>query len=145
MARERGGPGIPFQMLLYPMIARTFAGGSRHDPAVSPIAPPEAIEWLWRQYVGGGGRVDPLASPFDAETLAGLSPALVVTAEYDLLRDEGEVYAARLARDGVPVETRRFDGVHHGFVEYPGQIDVADECIALMGAALRDALAEATR
>jgi acetyl esterase len=142
-ARDRRSPDLALQVLLYPMTARTFDGPSRHDPAVSPIAPPEAIEWLWRQYLGERDGSSPLVSPLRAETLAGLPPALVITAEYDLLRDEGEAYAHRLERAGVPVELRRYDGMHHGFVDWHGEIDAAGECIHHMGAAFRRALSPA--
>jgi acetyl esterase len=134
MARDRGGPELALQVLLYPMTARVFDGSSRHDPAVSPSAPPEAIEWMWRRYLGEEDvTTDALFSPLDAETLTGLPPALVVTAEYDLLRDEGEAYAQRLEREGVPVELRRYDGMFHGFTDFSGVIDAADDCIAVMG------------
>jgi acetyl esterase len=142
MARDRGGPQLALQVLLYPMTARVFDGGSRHDPTVSPTAPPEAINWLWRHYLGAEDvATSPLFSPLDAETLAGLPPALVITAEYDVLRDEGEAYAQRLEREGVPVELRHYEGMFHGFANYPGVIDAADDCIHVMGTALRKAVA----
>jgi len=139
-ARDRGGPEIALQVLLYPMIAREFDGGSRHDPEVGALACPEAIDWLWEQYLGDREGTDPLACPLRAESLAGLPPALVVTAEYDVLRDEGEAYAARLEREGVPVELRRYDGMHHGFSDSPEEIDAGAASIEQIGSALRRAL-----
>lgn len=140
LARDRGGPSVALQVLLYPMTARTFDGPSRHDPAVSPLWPPAAIEWTWRQYLGDDDGSSQLASPLYADTLAGLPPALVLTAEYDLLRDEGEAYADRLSAAGVPVERRRYEGMPHGFVEWTGVLPGADECIRDMGAAIRTAI-----
>ena len=140
LARDRGGPPMALQVLLYPMTARRFDGSSRHDPTVSPLWPPAAIEWAWSQYLGDDDGSNPLASPLYAETLAGLPSAVVLTAEYDLLRDEGEAYADRLASDGVPIRRRRYAGVPHGFAEWVGALDTADECIADMGSAIRAAL-----
>jgi acetyl esterase len=140
MAHTRGGPEIAFQVLLEPMIARAFDRPSDHDPDVVGLARTEAIEWLWQQYLGDDAGSDPMACPLCAESFAGLPPALVVTAECDVLRDEGEAYAERLRHDGVPVELRRYDGMFHGFEYYPGVIDAADECIALIGTAFRRAL-----
>ena len=140
MGRDQGGPLPALQVLLYPMTARVFDGRSRHDPDVGALARPEAIEWLWQQYLGDRDGSDPLASPLYAKTLAGLPPALVITAEYDVLCDEGEAYAHRLEREGVPTELRRYNGMHHGFANSPGVIDAADECIELMGAAIRRAV-----
>ncbi|HEY7596999.1 MAG TPA: alpha/beta hydrolase [Actinophytocola sp.] len=140
LARDEGGPEVALQVLLYPMTARTFDGPSRHDPAVSPLWPPAAIEWVWRQYLGDDDGSSPLASPLYADSLAGLPPALVLTAEYDLLRDEGEAYADRLAAEGVPVRRRRYAGMPHGFVEWTGVLAGADECIHDMGRSIRAAI-----
>jgi acetyl esterase len=143
LSRDRGGPPIALQALLWPMIARDFEGGSRHDPQVGGLARPEAIEWLWEQYLGERDGDDPLACPSAAPTLAGLPAAFVVTAEYDVLRDEAEAYAERLAHEGVPVQLRRYDGMAHGFADWGrGTIDAADECFARLAAAFRSALSE---
>jgi acetyl esterase len=141
MARDRGGPELALQVLLYPMLARSFDGPSRHDPEMGALIRTEAIDWLWRQYLGDRDSTDPLACPLCAHTLAGLPPAVVMTAEFDVLRDEGEAYAQRLASEGVPIELRRYDGMHHGFAEWPGIIDAADECIDVIGASFGKALA----
>lgn len=140
LSRDRGGPPLALQVLLYPMTARHFAGPSRHDASISPLWPPAAIEWVWRQYLGDADGSSPLASPLYAETLADLPPALVLTAEYDLLRDEGKAYAERLAAHGVPVRHHRYAGVPHGFAEWTGALDVADQCIADMATVIRTTL-----
>jgi acetyl esterase len=145
MARDRGAPQLALQVLLYPMTVRHFDSPSRRDPKMAALARTEAMEWFWRQYLGDRDGSDPLASPLYAETHADLPPALVITAEYDVLRDEGEAYADRLRRAGVAVRSRRFGGMHHGFADSPGLIDAADECIEYMGEGFRQALSSQGR
>lgn len=137
LAQSRGGPEIPLQVLLYPMTARSYDGPSRRDPAIGVAACPEAIDWLWQNYLGDSDLVDALALPLCAESFAGLPPAIVITAEYDVLRDEGEAYAQALEQDGVSVQMSRYEGMFHGFASFPGVIDAADRCIGQMAGAVR--------
>jgi acetyl esterase len=140
LARERGGPAIGLQALVCPMTTDRFDGPSRQDFAVGAIACPEAIDWFWDQYLGDRTGDEVLATPLLAESLAGLPPAVVATAEYDVLRDEGEAYAARLSAAGGAVEARRFEGMPHGFLQFPGVLDAADECLTELGEAFGRAL-----
>jgi acetyl esterase/lipase len=143
MARDRGGPPLTFQLLIYPMIVRHFDAVSRTDPEVGVLAPWEGVEWIWDAYLAGADGRDPIASPLCAASLDGLPPALVVTAEYDVLRDEGVAYAEALARHGVPVEHRQYADMPHGFARWISKVDAADECLEHMRAAVREALAAA--
>jgi acetyl esterase len=117
MARDRGGPAITFQLLIYPVTDRDFTTASYRDNATGYFLTKTHMEWYWDQYIGDDDEaaVHPYAAPLRAATLTGLPPAHIVTAEYDPLRDEGEAYGRRLADAGVPVDVRRYDGMFHGF------------------------------
>ena len=100
----------------------------------------DGMRWFWDHYLGPeGDGADPHASPIRASDLSGLPPAVVVTAEYDPLRDEGEAYAAALAAAGVPVTRRRYGGMIHGFVSMPMLFPEADDAVALVAEASRRA------
>lgn len=100
------------------------------------------IRVWWGHYLSGGADPhDPHVSPLHAPDLSGLPPALVITAEYDPLRDPGEAYARRLAEAGVPTELRRYDGQIHAFFVVPAAIERARECMDEVAEALRKALA----
>jgi acetyl esterase len=131
MARDRGGPRLCHQLLVYPVTNHAFDTGSYRENAEGPLLTREAMQAFWSHYLGseGDGR-HPYASPLRAPDLSGLPPAHVITAEYDPLRDEGEAYAARLAAAGVPVVQRRYDGMIHGFFGFTAQIDRAREAVA---------------
>ena len=97
--------------------------------------------WFWGHYLNGDkDKTNPYACPAEASSLRGLPPALVVTAGFDPLRDEGETYAARLQEAGVKTECVRYEGVTHGFVLMAAVLDEARKAIADMGAALKAAL-----
>jgi len=102
----------------------------------------EAMRWFWRHYLEREeqGR-DPLASPLLAPSLAGLPPALVITAACDPLRDEGEAYAARLRDAGVPVTLTRYEGMFHGFIRMTRFLDKARGAADEVAGSLRKAFA----
>jgi len=97
--------------------------------------------WSWRQYLANElDGYTPLASPLREDDLARLPPAMVVTAEYDPLRDEGEAYAARLAEAGVEVTCRRYDGMIHGFVRRTNQLNQARIALDEIASVLKNTL-----
>jgi acetyl esterase len=97
-----------------------------------------SVAWYRQHYLANSGdATSPLASPLRAETLAGLPPALVITAEYDPLRDQGEAYARRLAAQGVKVELSRYPGMAHGFFTMAGTVDASRVALAQAAACLR--------
>ena len=115
-ARDRGGPDIALQVLVYPVTDADFDRPSYLDPDNQLLLTHEAMVWFWDHYVPDAAqRHQPDASPLRAESLAGLPPAVVLTAEHDVLRDEGEDYAERLREAGVAVDARRHEGQTHGF------------------------------
>jgi acetyl esterase len=97
--------------------------------------------WYWEHYLNNPAeRSNPYAAPMQAASLAGLPPAMIVTAEYDPLRDEGKAYADRLRQEGVPVVYRCYSGMIHGFVSSAAVIDGGKQAIADMAAEIRRTL-----
>ena len=94
------------------------------------------MQWFFRHYAPEQLWADPRISPLRSEALAGVAPAWIATAEYDVLCDEGEAYARRLEAAGVPVELRRYAGVGHGFVRMMNFVDVANEALDDAAAAI---------
>lgn len=140
LARDRGGPKIGFQLLVYPVTDYGFDTKSYSENAEGYLLTKDSMVWFWGHYVASPEHgPDPMASPMQTENLSGLPPALVMTAEYDPLRDEGEAYAARLKDAGVAVETKRYDGQIHAFFANPA-IDDGREAAVRGGMAIRDAL-----
>ncbi|MXX17987.1 MAG: alpha/beta hydrolase [Dehalococcoidia bacterium] len=115
-SRDRGGPTIASQILIYPVTDADFERPSYTDPENQLLLTREAMVWFWDHYAPDAERRSEAdASPLQAADLAGLPPAVVLTAEYDVLRDEGEAYAERLREAGVPVNFQRYEGQTHGF------------------------------
>ncbi len=142
LARDRGGPSLRFQLLVYPVTDCAFDTASYRENAEGYMLTTGMMRWFWEKYltdpVQGG---EAYASPLRAANLANLPPGLCITAGYDPLRDEGEAYAARLREAGVDVRTSRYPGMFHGFLSMTAQLDKAREAMAEAGAALRAALA----
>jgi acetyl esterase/lipase len=119
MAKERGGPEIRYQALLYPVTDASFGTETYTTFANGPWLTRNAMEWFWDAYAPDRARrQEPTASPLQAslEQLRGLPPTLVITDEADVLRDEGEAYARKLVAAGVDVTAKRYDGVFHDFM-----------------------------
>jgi acetyl esterase len=143
MARDREGPPLQFQLLVYPVINHSFDTDSYRENATGYFLTRANMEWYWRSYLGDDGDgTNPYASPLQASDLRGLPPALVITAEYDPLRDEGEAYGRRLQEAGVPTTISRYDGLFHGFFSLGALLPAARQAASEAEAALRGALAE---
>jgi acetyl esterase len=119
MARDRGGPRLAHQLLVYPATDARCDTVSYRENGADYFLTTEAMRWFWGHYLASPADGEqPYASPLRAPDLRGLPPALVLTAEFDPLRDEAEAYAARLREAGVPVRLVRFPGMIHGFINF---------------------------
>jgi acetyl esterase len=131
MARDRGGPKVAFQLLVYPVTNHSYDTASYRENADGYLLTRDSMVWFWNHYLrSDADGEEPYASPLRARSLAGLPPAMVVTAEFDPLRDEGEAYAERLRESGVPVTLKRYDGLIHGFFILTGVFDHAKQAVA---------------
>lgn len=141
LARDRGGPSIAFQLLVYPCCDMApDEWPSMAENADGPLLTRVIMDWFYDHYTTEADRSDPRASPIRAPSLADLPPGLIITAEYDVLRDEAEAYATALAAAGCDVICRRYDGMFHGFFGFDAQMDVAEQAQQEAAAALRAAL-----
>ena len=143
LARDQGAPKLALQLLIYPatdFIRDDYASQRRFGEGYLLTTASQA--WFHRHYLRSeSDRVDWRVSPMRAPSLRSVAPAWVLTAGYDPLCDEGEAYARRLAAEGVPVATRRFDGQIHGFVTMGKMIPEAAQALDEAGAAVRRAFA----
>lgn len=137
MARDRGGPALAGQLLLYPVIAADFGTESYRRFGEGYYNPTPALRWYWDQYVPDvDDRRNPYASPLHAD-LSGLPPAIAVIAGHDPLRDEGIAYVEALQAAGVPTVQRYFEGGIHGFMTMP-MLDICQRARALACADVAD-------
>lgn len=143
--RDEGGLALTAQLLLYP-VADYFEPGtpSYRENAEGYGLTAKQMAWFFGHYLSEPSQgADPLVSPLRTPKLSGLPPALIYTAEYDVLRDEAERYAERLRESGVPVAFHRWRGMNHGFMQWVGRVDRATEAVDSACAWLRDRLARA--
>jgi acetyl esterase len=142
MARDRRTFQAVLQALIYPVTDFNFDTPSYRENAEGYLLGRDDMKWFWNCYLAreSDGR-EPYASPLRAEHLGDLPPALVITAEYDPLRDEGEAYAARLREAGVPVTLTRYDGMIHAFARRLAAFDQAKAALKEVSDALRAAFA----
>ena len=139
-ARNQGGPPIVFQLLVYPATDLTCSFPSHVENGEGYLLTSESIRWFLDHYISEPERKGSDASPHFADDLSRLPPALIITAEFDPLRDEGEAYAARLKEAGVPVTLTRYDGMIHGFFGMELVVDGAARAVQQAVSALRQAL-----
>jgi acetyl esterase len=139
MAKENGGPHIVFQLLIYPATDYYIPGtDSIRENAEGYYLTRSAMVWFWNHYANSEEDANnPHMAPLRAKDLSNLPPALVLTAEYDPLRDEGEMYATRLQEAGVSVTATRYNGMVHGFFSLSNMMDQAKVAVAEAAAALR--------
>ncbi|MGH7948906.1 MAG: alpha/beta hydrolase [Candidatus Binataceae bacterium] len=142
MARDRGAPKVAFQLLVYPAIDAADDTPSQMRFAEDGyILSRLDMEWFWGHYLKSpADRENPYACPNQAKSLAGLAPALVMTAGYDPLCDEGDAYAGQMKRAGVVVTLSRYPGVTHGFFSMAAMLDEGKRAHREACAALRSAL-----
>ena len=115
-ARGHSGPPIALQVLIYPVTDADFDRPSYTAPENDLLLTRDGMKWFWDHYLPESSRrTEPDASPLHAENHSGLPPAVILTAEHDVLRDEGEAYAARLREANVPTDFKRYTGQMHGF------------------------------
>jgi acetyl esterase len=138
-ARDANIP-LVLQALVYPVTEATNSTASHVENATGYLLEESQMQWFVDCYTRGGADVtDWHISPLRAPDVAGVAPALVITAEYDVLRDEGEAYARRLADAGVPVEHKRFDGMIHAFFALCGALDDGKAAMTTVANALQKA------
>ncbi len=143
--RDEDGPRARGQLLVYPVVDHWTAGFPSYAEFADGFGlTRDVMGWFWDHYLGGPldaagvAALSPQAAPLRAPDLRGLPPALVMTAECDVLRDEGEAYAARLREAGVTTTLERCAGMHHGFFNWGGVLDGADRAIARAAAWVRE-------
>jgi len=135
------GLRLALQLLVYPVTDADLDTSTYREFADGYFLTRFSMQWFWDHYLPDGDRFHPDASPLRAEDVGGTAPALVITAGFDPLRDEGEAYARRLEEAGVPVTLSRYDGMFHGFYRMPGVIDRANDALTESADGVRDAFA----
>jgi acetyl esterase len=142
--RDEGGPGLAGQLLLYPVTDFHTPGWPSYAENAEGYGLTRAtMAWFWGHYLSDPATqaAHPHAAPLRAKDLSRLPPALVTSAEYDPLRDEGEAYADALRAAGVTVAASRWLGMNHGFLFWAGRVDKATAAIAEAADWLREAFA----
>lgn len=143
MARDRGTPSLAYQLLIYPVTDAAADTPSYRKNADGYLLTKDAMQWFWNHYLSNeADGQNQYASPLRAKRLEGLPPALVITAEFDPLCDEGEAYATRLKEAGIPVEVKRYSGTIHGFFSLGHVIDQGKTAVAEASKKLRAAFAK---
>ena len=137
-ARDRKGPAVAGQALIYPALGTDFELPSHREQFDAPLMSSAGTQYYWSAYLGGEPvATDPYAAPLLARDLAGLPPTFITTAYSDPVRDDGEVYGDRLAGAGVPAERRCAPGLVHGWLRARFMSDEAAAEFAALCTALR--------
>ncbi|GDX24578.1 acetylhydrolase [Actinomycetes bacterium] len=137
-ARDEKGPKVAFQILIYPATDHKFDYPSMIENSPNYLLSSDAMRWYWDQYVNNPEDFkNPYVLPMNSGDLSGLPPTIIITAEYDPLRDEGEELAKRLKSDGNKVVLHRYNGVIHGFMLMQGFLKDARDASKKIGEELR--------
>jgi acetyl esterase len=139
-ARDRGGPELALQVLVCPVVDHDMANASYREHGSGPdlFLTVDDMVWFWNHYVPEpAARSAPDVSPLRAEDLSNLPPAIVITAEYDPLRDEGIAYAQRLEAAGATVTHRHHDDMFHDFFSFVNLIEPGNEAVERAGGEIR--------
>ena len=140
MARDEGGPALAAQLLIYPGTDFTMEYPSETENGEGYFLTRADMAWFAGHYAAGEDPANPRLSPLRAADLSGLPPAVVATAEYDPLRDQGIAYADALEQAGVPVVKRRYEGLIHGFFDLSALSPAAAAAVHEIGGDLRGLL-----
>jgi acetyl esterase len=141
LAAQRQWPKISYQCLFYPVTDGTCDSASYQAFAEGYLLSRAMMAWFWQQYLADPRQIDdPLASPLAADSVVGLPPTTLITAEFDPLRDEGEAFAQCLLDEGVPTRVERCDGMVHGFISMAPFVERAAQTLAAAAADIRRAL-----
>jgi acetyl esterase len=144
LSRDRGGPRLKFQLLIYPMVDFYDQSPSMQHYSKDYFLTREGMDWFTESYLPNReAGLEPSASPTNATDLRGLPPAMVLTAECDPLRDQGETYARKLQGAGVAVELKRYEGMFHPFFQFGAILDTAKVAMKDAASAVREALGSA--
>jgi acetyl esterase len=139
-AKQLGSPNIFFQLLVYPVTDFNFETKSYIENSEGYSLTRNGMKWFWDHYLNDeNDSCNPDATPMNAESLEDLPPALIITAEFDPLRDEGELYGEKLQNAGVNVTISRYDGVVHGFFTMTSVLDLAKNALKEAANALKSA------
>jgi acetyl esterase len=142
LALDKHGPEIRFQLLIYPVVGPNFETSSYQEFADGHGLTRDTMKWFWEQYLGDGpSEMAEYVAPSPASELQGLPPAHIMTAEFDVLRDEGEDLAAQLRNAEVPATLHRYDGMLHGFVHFSGLFDIGVQGVSDAARILKERLA----
>ncbi len=142
LSRDRGGPRLKFQLLIYPLVDFYDESPSMQQYSKDHFLTREGMNWFTESYLPNHeAGLEPSASPMNATDFRGLPPAMILTGECDPLRDQGERYARRLQDAGVPVALKRYDGMFHPFFQFGGILDTARVAMKEAASAVREALA----
>jgi acetyl esterase len=139
-ARDAGGPELALQVLVYPVTDANLTTASYRENGEGFLLDEKQMRWFFTCYLGEKG--DPgdwRISPLQCRNLENVAPALVITGEYDPLRDEGEAYALKLAAAGVDVQKQRYDGMIHAFFGLSAAFDASKDAMQRVGIAVRRA------